>query len=198
MRGLKSLLCTSAFLAPVALVPASTGQVSISIGAQPICSYGYYDYSPYACAPVGFYGPGYFYNGIFLGVGPWSNWGYNHGWGNHRFTNGGGGRYNGEGGYEANRGHGGGGASVARNTSPGRTVSHSAPSSDSIHASGTHSTNQSHAAATHDNTAYATVAPRNAQSHEVSHSVATHGDASHGNESHGGGGGGAHSGGGHN
>jgi hypothetical protein len=53
---------------------------------SPVCSYGYYDYAPYACAPYGFYGPGYFYNGIFLGMGPWAGWGYGHGWGGHRFV----------------------------------------------------------------------------------------------------------------
>ncbi len=107
MRGLKALLFTSALLAPLAFAPAGKTQVVVSVGQQPICSYGYYDYSPYACAPVGFYGPGYFYNGIFLGMGPWSGWGYSHGWGGHRFSNGGGGRYNGGGGAAANRGRAG-------------------------------------------------------------------------------------------
>ena len=37
---------------------------------------------------MGFYGPGYFYNGIFLGMGPWAGWGYGHGWGSHRFVDG--------------------------------------------------------------------------------------------------------------
>ncbi len=60
---------------------------------QPACPYGYYDYSPYSCADQGFYGPGYFYNGVFLGVGPWYGWGYNHGWGDHRFYGHGGGIY---------------------------------------------------------------------------------------------------------
>src|ERR1700722_20972070 len=104
MRGLKTLLCTTALLAPLVLVPSVNGQVAISIGVQPVCSYGYYDYAPYACAPVGFYGPGYFYNGIFLGMGPWSGWGYSHGWGSHRFVSGGGGRYNGGGGNEGQYG----------------------------------------------------------------------------------------------
>jgi hypothetical protein len=35
--------------------------------------------------------PGYFYNGIFLGIGPWANWGYRPGWDGHRFSSGGGG-----------------------------------------------------------------------------------------------------------
>jgi hypothetical protein len=60
MRGLKTLFCATALLALLALMPASNAQVSINIGVQPSCAYGYYDYSPYACAPYGFYGPGYF------------------------------------------------------------------------------------------------------------------------------------------
>src|SRR6202012_4756731 len=117
-RGLKTLLFTSMLLAPLALLPLANAQISVNIGAPPVCSYGYYDYSPYACSPVGYYGPGYFYNGIFLGMGPWAGWGYNHGWGHHRFSGGGGGRYHGDGarynGGPANRGRSGGGASEAR------------------------------------------------------------------------------------
>ncbi|MGA9449392.1 MAG: hypothetical protein WBV26_23340, partial [Candidatus Sulfotelmatobacter sp.] len=71
---------STTLLVPLALVPTANAQVVISL-TPPMCSYGYYDYSPYGCAPMGFYGPGYFYNGIFLGVGPWANWGYGHGWG---------------------------------------------------------------------------------------------------------------------
>ena len=40
-------------------------------GPAPICSYGYYDYYPYNCAPYGYYGPDWFVNGIFIGAGPW-------------------------------------------------------------------------------------------------------------------------------
>src|SRR6202451_4139208 len=102
MQTFKALICTTALLAASAMVPTADAQIAISVGIQPVCSYGYYNYSPYACAPVGFYGPGYFYNGIFLGMGPWAGWGYNHGWGSHRFSSAGGGRYNG--GFAANRG----------------------------------------------------------------------------------------------
>ena len=111
--AMRSLLLagTSTLLASLALVPTAGAQVVVGIGVQPICSYGYYNYAPYGCAPSGFYGPGYFYNGIFLGVGPWANWGYGHGWGEHRFSGGGGGRYVGVRGnsghaYAANRGRG--------------------------------------------------------------------------------------------
>jgi len=192
MRALKSLLCTSALLAPLALVPEATTQVVISVGVQPVCSYGYYDYSPYACAPVGFYGPGYFYNGIFLGMGPWSGWGYSHGWGSHRFTNGGGGSYNGRGGSAANRGHGGG-ASVVHTTTT-RTVSHPTASSAGSHASAPHGSNESRAAAAPHAAAPHAATPHSAPSHDASHPAA----ATHGGESHSGGGGGDHSGSGHN
>jgi hypothetical protein len=46
-------------------------QISVSIGAPPGCPYGYFDYSPYDCAPYGYYGPDWFVGGIFLGAGPW-------------------------------------------------------------------------------------------------------------------------------
>ena len=95
MRGLKTLLCTTALFAGLAMAPAAQAQLSISIGVQPVCSYGYYGYAPYACAPMGYYGPGYFYNGVFLGMGPWGGWGYSHGWGGHRFVAEGGGNYHG-------------------------------------------------------------------------------------------------------
>lgn len=110
MRGLKTILCTSVLLAFVAMTQAVQAQVVVSVGIQPVCSYGYYDYAPYACSPMGFYGPGYFYNGIFLGMGPWAGWGYGHGWGSHRFVEAGGGSYRGGGGAAAARGHYGGGS----------------------------------------------------------------------------------------
>jgi len=78
--------------------------VPIEVGVPPSCEFGYYDYEPYACAPEGFYGDGYFYNGIFLGVGPWGGWGYNHGWGDHRFSGEGrGGSYRGNAGRNAHQ-----------------------------------------------------------------------------------------------
>src|SRR5580698_8523052 len=95
MRGLKTLIGTTALLAGLAMAPAAKAQVVVDLGVQPVCSYGYYGYAPYQCAPMGYYGPGYFYNGIFLGMGPWGGWGYSHGWGGHRFVSEGGGRYHG-------------------------------------------------------------------------------------------------------
>jgi hypothetical protein len=103
MYGLKTLFGTTALVVGMALAPAVRAQIVVDIGVQPVCSYGYYDYAPYACAPYGFYGPGYFYNGIFLGMGPWAGWGYGHGWGDHRFTEERGGSYHGGGGAMANR-----------------------------------------------------------------------------------------------
>ncbi len=41
------------------------------VGPAPNCAYGYYGYSPYACAPYGYYGPAYFNGGVFIGAGPW-------------------------------------------------------------------------------------------------------------------------------
>ena len=88
--GSKGLLCAVVWLGTLALAAAQTAgaPADSGAGAQPICKYGYYGYAPYACAPHGFYGPDYFYNGIFVGVGPWADWGYTHGWGEHRFNRG--------------------------------------------------------------------------------------------------------------
>lgn len=144
MRGLKTLLGTTALLAGLAMAPAAKAQIEINLGVQPVCSYGYYDYAPYACAPMGFYGPGYFYNGIFLGMGPWANWGYGHGWGGHRFSAAGGGSYRGggpRGGAVRNvRGNGGAAHGGAR-----PAASHSsAPHASGGHAAASHSGGGSH------------------------------------------------------
>ena len=54
---------------------AALAQVSINIGAAPVCPYGYFDYAPYNCSPYGYYGPDWFvgglpsfYEGIFSSV----------------------------------------------------------------------------------------------------------------------------------
>jgi hypothetical protein len=54
-------------------VPQVKAQVSIGvdIGAAPACPYGYYDTTPYGCAPYGYYGPEWFTGGAFVGAGPW-------------------------------------------------------------------------------------------------------------------------------
>jgi hypothetical protein len=46
-------------------------QVSVEIGAAPDCPYGYYDATPYGCAPYGYYGSEWFSGGVFIGAGPW-------------------------------------------------------------------------------------------------------------------------------
>jgi len=48
-----------------------SAQVVVAVGVAPECPYGYYDYSPYPCAPYGYYGPEWFTGGIFIGAGPW-------------------------------------------------------------------------------------------------------------------------------
>jgi len=130
MRGIRILFGTTALLAGLALAPAAQAQLVINIGVQPNCAYGYYGYAPYACAPDGYYGPGYFYNGIFLGMGPWGGWGYSHGWGSHRFVSEGGGNYHGGPGrasYNTSGSRSGGGHAVPeRNNAP--RPSQSAPS----------------------------------------------------------------------
>ena len=178
---------STTLLVPLALVPTANAQVVISL-TPPMCSYGYYDYSPYGCAPMGVYGPGYFYNGIFLGVGPWANWGYGHGWGGHRFSGGGGGR------YVAGRGNGGG-RGYAANRGRGPSAVRSGRSSGGVHTAAarsgvSHST--SHAAAARGGVSHGTshaAAPRGGASHGASHATAARGGASHGGSggSHGGG-----------
>jgi hypothetical protein len=148
MNMIKTLIATAVVFAGLALVPAVKAQVVVNLGIQPSCQYGYYDYAPYACAPMGFYGSGYFYNGIFLGMGPWAGWGYGHGWGGHRFSGDGGGSYHGDGGRAANRGHyGGGHASPAAHNGSARpnaghaeprATSHAAPHAESHAAPASH------------------------------------------------------------
>ena len=77
MRYLRYLALLGIFMLTASY---SKAQVSVGIGvgpgygyvgAAPVCSYGYYDYYPYECAPYGFYGPDYFVGGVFIGAGPW-------------------------------------------------------------------------------------------------------------------------------
>jgi hypothetical protein len=78
MRYLKYVALLAVLMLPLAY---SQAQVSVGIGVgpgygPPVCSYGYYDYYPYACAPYGYYGPDYFVDGVFVGIGPWYHWGH--------------------------------------------------------------------------------------------------------------------------
>ncbi len=77
MRSLKYLVLLAALALPATY---SQAQVSIGVqfGAQPVCEYGYYDYSPYACAPYGYWGPEWFADGYFIGAGPWYHYYYRH------------------------------------------------------------------------------------------------------------------------
>lgn len=69
-----------------AATPKANAQISISIGAAPVCPYGYFDYAPYNCAPYGYYGPEWFQGGVFIGAGPWFHGPANfHGHVNNRF-----------------------------------------------------------------------------------------------------------------
>jgi hypothetical protein len=72
MRVIKlfAIIAVAAGLSFFAAPPAKA-QISVSIGAAPVCPYGYYDYSPYNCAPYGYYGPEWFSGGVFIGAGPW-------------------------------------------------------------------------------------------------------------------------------
>ena len=188
MYGLKVLLGSAALVAGMALGPAAHAQISIGInigGPPPVCQYGYYDYAPYACAPYGYYGPGYFYNGIFLGVGPWAGWGYAHGWGSHRFVAAGGGRYNGRGGYEANHGHFVHGyddrAHGAPHSSGHPSAAHSSGHSSMARSSG-HSSSMAHSSG-HPSTEHSSGHPSSA--HSNGHSSASHGGQSpHGGSGH--------------
>jgi hypothetical protein len=180
--AIRSLLLagTATLLVPLALVPALNAQISIGVGigaGPPVCSWGYYNYSPYGCAPSGYYGPGYFYNGIFLGVGPWSNWGYEHGWGGHRFDGPRGGRYVvGARGYRTQAGyteHGGRGPYAARDAH--NNAYHGNAARGGGHAPAARageSHGQSHNAPSHN-------AP--------AHAAPAHNSGSHGGEPHGGG-----------
>ena len=67
----KSLVFSLLAVSLVCGVSKAPAQVSINIGVAPVCPYGYFDYSPYDCAPYGYYGPDWFVGGVFIGAGPW-------------------------------------------------------------------------------------------------------------------------------
>jgi hypothetical protein len=72
MRRITLMLITAAAaIGLTTMAPSANAQVNVSIGPPPVCPYGYYDVAPYACAPAGYYGPEWFSNGVFIGVGPW-------------------------------------------------------------------------------------------------------------------------------
>ena len=72
MRGLRFLMLAAvAGICFTATAPRVQAQVSVSIGVEPSCPYGYYDVAPYGCAATGYYGPEWFNGGTFIGAGPW-------------------------------------------------------------------------------------------------------------------------------
>src|SRR5580698_1545516 len=72
MRGFSFvLLAAVAGIGFTVTAPKAQAQVAVEVGVAPDCPYGYYDVPPYACAPVGYYGPEWFVGGVFIGAGPW-------------------------------------------------------------------------------------------------------------------------------
>lgn len=76
MRTLKllALLSLGLMFAPYAHAQRVGVEIGVGpgyVGPPPVCTYGYYDYYPYACAPYGYYGPSWFSGGVFIGAGPW-------------------------------------------------------------------------------------------------------------------------------
>jgi hypothetical protein len=86
MRYMRYVKCLAllAFFVVLAATP-SPAQVAIGIHigrdygyyhVPPACPYGYYPDYPFGCAPYGYWGPEYFANGVFIGVGPWNRFYY--------------------------------------------------------------------------------------------------------------------------
>ena len=82
MKGLKLCAAVAAGLALTMTAQKATAQVSVNIGVggpvpvapvevAPVCPYGYFNYAPYSCAPLGYYGPQWFVGEVFVGSGPW-------------------------------------------------------------------------------------------------------------------------------
>jgi hypothetical protein len=66
-----SLLSLTCFLCAMSAHAPAQVSIGVNIGPEPVCPYGYFNYPPYNCAPYGYYGPDWFLNGVFIGVGPW-------------------------------------------------------------------------------------------------------------------------------
>ncbi len=72
MHSWKFLALPILMAALLSISSSAPAQVSVGIGAEPVCPYGYYDSAaPYDCAPYGYYGPEWFSGGVFVGAGPW-------------------------------------------------------------------------------------------------------------------------------
>jgi hypothetical protein len=90
MRNMRLVLMVVllAMLAALPFAATANAQVLVGVGlgpvlvdapvvyGPPVCDWGYYLYYPYDCAPYGYYGPDWFYGGVFIGVGPWYGWGH--------------------------------------------------------------------------------------------------------------------------
>jgi hypothetical protein len=70
MNGFK-YLALAAVAAMFVAAGTTRAEAQINVGVAPACPYGYYDYTPYQCAPYGYYGPEWFQGRTFIGVGPW-------------------------------------------------------------------------------------------------------------------------------
>ena len=71
MRKWKAVVLSLFTLGILSAARPASAKVDISIGVEPVCPYGYFDFAPFNCAPYGYYGPEWFNGGIFIGVGPW-------------------------------------------------------------------------------------------------------------------------------
>ena len=71
MRDLKLLIVAMMTATALSAPRAASAGVDINIGVPPVCPYGYFDYTPYNCAPYGYYGPEWFSGGVFIGAGSW-------------------------------------------------------------------------------------------------------------------------------
>ncbi len=71
MRYWKVLVLPTLIAALLSVPRSAPAGVSVNIGPEPVCPYGFYDFPPYNCAPYGYYGPEWFNNGVFIGAGPW-------------------------------------------------------------------------------------------------------------------------------
>ena len=71
MRHLKLFVFSALAATMLSGFSGAPAQVAISIGAPPMCPYGYFDFAPYDCSPYGYYGPDWFIGGVFIGAGAW-------------------------------------------------------------------------------------------------------------------------------
>lgn len=53
------------------IAPPKAKAQTCDVAEAPDCPYGYYDGTPYDCAPYAYYGPEWFKDGAFIGAGPW-------------------------------------------------------------------------------------------------------------------------------